>query len=1004
MKDTLHVISHTHWDREWYLTFQQFRLKLVHLVDVLLETLEKDPSFAHFMLDGQTIVLDDYLHMRPEKEAVLRQHVQSGRLLIGPWHILPDMFLVGPEAHIRNLLQGARTARRFGPTMQVGYIPDSFGHAGQVPQILRGFGIRTAALWRGVSDMPCELWWQAPDGSRVLLAFLRESYSNGASLPAGDLAQFTAQLAQVRAALAPHSAAHDLLVMYGTDHMEPSPLAPAAIGYANTHLAEARVLHSTLPAYFQALSGQLAEKELPVVVGELRACSRSQLLPGVLSTRMWIKQRNAACETLLEKWVEPYSVFAALYGSTPGMDPAPLIRQAWRLLMENHPHDSICGCSIDQVALEMGARFDQVEQIGEELARQSLSSLAGQVDTRASGALSAVVVFNPSSAARRDLVQAELALPGESPAFELVAAEGSLVPYELVDSAAGEFANLLIEKGGLREIFGYIHEGRVAGMSIVQVRVGPRAPTVSVEAVVSEHDRPDLAAWKQAEQAIAAFEADPGVTHFHIRARKPRAARLRFVTPEIPAHGWGVVWARPADAPPPGAPPAALSPLVRWLLSLAARLQSPVPRNEKSGDLQAVKLPANPQTPNWIRALAQRAMRLGRRLLERLSPGDERKPPFVIENEFFRVEASPQDGTLAVADKTTGAVYTGLNRFVDGSDAGDEYNYSPPVQDTLVTARLVSLQVFRGGLAPALEIGYRLRVPARLAAGRASRDAEQVEIPITSRVTLASGVARLDFRTEVENRAADHRLRVHFPAPLAAAEADYDGHFEVVRRRLGVPEKGPGWVEDPRPETHQRAFTDVSNGQVGLMVANRGLPEVEVRPTPTGAEIALTLLRCVGWLSRDDLPVRRGHAGPGIETPSAQMPGRWAFEYAVIPHPGAWQAAYAQAYAFAAPLRAVPTNLHAGDLPSRGSFIAHSPAEFVLSAVKEAEDGRGWLARGVNLASSPVEVILRPCRPFASAARANLAEEPLTPLAVGEDGTLHFQAGGHEVVTLRFLL
>ena len=997
--NTLHIISHTHWDREWYQTFQQFRLKLVHLVDGLLERLEKDPGFEHFMLDGQTIILDDYLHMRPEQEAVLRQHVQSGRILIGPWHILPDMFLVGPEAHIRNLLQGARTARRFGPKMQVGYIPDPFGHPGQVPQILRGFGIQTAALWRGVDDKPCELWWQAPDGSRVLMAFLRDSYSNGASLAAGDPAQFTAQLAQAQASLAAHSAARDLLVMYGTDHMEPSPHTPAAIAYANAHLADTRVLHSTLPAYFQALSGQIAVQEqagaekgdaapkppleeggLPVVAGELRACSRSHLLPGVLSTRMWIKQRNAACETLLEKWAEPFSVFASLCAppadgvplSGEGSDrlgsPAPLIRQAWRLLMENHPHDSICGCSIDQVHAEMSVRFDQAEQIGEELTRQSLHALAGQMDTRSSGALSAVVVFNPTSAARRDLAQVELTISEEIPAFELVAADGSVVPHELVGSASGEFANLLIEKGGLREMFGNIHEGRVAGMAIVQISVGPRAPTVSLEAVVSEHGQPDVAAWKQAEQAIAALEADPGVTHFHIRARTPRASCMRFVTPEIPAHGWGVVWARPAAASPPAAP-TSLSPLIRPLLPLAMRIASSAPVS---------------------------------RLLARLAPGEERKPPFVIENEFFRVEASPQDGTLTVTDKRSGAVYPGLNRFVDGADAGDEYNYSPPAQDTLVAAQLVSLKVLRSKLLPTLEIACRLRLPARLAADRVSRAAEMVEMPITSRVTLALGVARLDIQTEIENRAADHRLRVHFPAPFAAAEADHDGHFEVVRRRIGVPEKGPGWVEDPRPETHQRAFTDVSNGQIGLMVANRGLPEVEARPTPGGAEIALTLLRCVGWLSRDDLPVRRGHAGPGTETPEAQMPGRWVFEYAVIPHPGGWQAACHQAYAFAAPLRAIPAGLHPGELPAGGAFIAHSPAEFVLSAVKEAEDGSGWLVRGVNLTGSPVEVTLRPWRPFASAARTNLAEEPLSPLAVGEDGAVHFQAGGHEVVGVNF--
>jgi alpha-mannosidase len=183
---SIHIVSHTHWDREWYRPFQDFRLKLVHLIDGLLELLDNDPQFKYFMLDGQTIVLDDYLAIRPEKEPILRKHIQKGRILIGPWHILPDMFLVGPESHIRNLLQGDRTTRKFGPKMMVGYIPDPFGHPGQVPQILRGFGIETACLWRGLDDQPAEFWWRSPDGSQVIMAYLRDSYSNGASLPANN--------------------------------------------------------------------------------------------------------------------------------------------------------------------------------------------------------------------------------------------------------------------------------------------------------------------------------------------------------------------------------------------------------------------------------------------------------------------------------------------------------------------------------------------------------------------------------------------------------------------------------------------------------------------------------------------------------------------------------------------------------------------------------------------------------------------------------------------------
>ncbi len=300
----IHVVSHTHWDREWYRPFQSFRLKLVHLIDGLLDLLEKDPHFKYFMLDGQTIVLDDYLAMRPEKEAILRKHIQRGRILIGPWHILPDMFLVGPEAHIRNLLEGNRTAGRFGPKMMVGYIPDPFGHPGQVPQILNGFGIHTACLWRGLDDEPAEFWWQSPDGSRVLMAYLRDSYANGAALPADDPPAFADALDVAADSLAGHSSVTDLLIMYGNDHMEPPPNTSVAIAYADRTLPDTHVIHSTLPKFIAAIQADIKAQKLalPTVEGELRACKRMHLLPGVLSTRMWIKQRNHASENLLTRW------------------------------------------------------------------------------------------------------------------------------------------------------------------------------------------------------------------------------------------------------------------------------------------------------------------------------------------------------------------------------------------------------------------------------------------------------------------------------------------------------------------------------------------------------------------------------------------------------------------------------------------------------------------------------------------------------------------------------
>src|SRR3989441_12550139 len=144
------IVPHTHWDREWYQTFQQFRLRLVHAIDKLLDILDRDPRFSNFMLDGQTIVLDDYLEVRPEQEERLKKHTRAGRIQVGPWYLQPDEFLVSGESLIRNLQIGLQRAADFGEPMRVGYVPDCFGHIAQLPQILRGFGIDNAVFWRGV--------------------------------------------------------------------------------------------------------------------------------------------------------------------------------------------------------------------------------------------------------------------------------------------------------------------------------------------------------------------------------------------------------------------------------------------------------------------------------------------------------------------------------------------------------------------------------------------------------------------------------------------------------------------------------------------------------------------------------------------------------------------------------------------------------------------------------------------------------------------------------------
>lgn len=971
---TLHVVSHTHWDREWYQTFQQFRLRLVHLVDGLLELLEKDPDFKYFMLDGQTIVLDDYLALRPEQEATLRRHIQAGRIIIGPWHILPDMFLVGPEAHIRNLLEGERTSRKFGPKMPIGYIPDPFGHPGQVPQILRGFGIETACLWRGLDEQPTEFWWQAPDGSRVLMAYLRDSYSNGAALPVQDPPAFTESLARQGDSLAAHSAANDQLIMLGTDHMEPPPGTSTAIVYADQNLKGTRVVHSTLPQYVAALRAALDESGLPVVTGELRACRRMHLLPGVLSTRIWIKQRNHASESLLTKWAEPFIAFQELAAPPGKLDTAlghkqEILHQAWRLLMENHPHDSICGCSIDQVHSEMVARFDQVDQIGEELTRQALRAIAATITTQSSApAASAIIVFNPSSFTRTDIVISEVDMPPEVTSFEIIDEQGALLPHETSAAGAQELLNMVVDAKTARAVFNTIHDGTIASLGIRGFNIQRNGDIVHLDIVLSK-DGPDKNVWEQAAQQAAVLLNEPAILDYHVRARTADVVKAIFVAPVVPGLGWRTFYVRPKPAEKNTA---RYSALARALLPQAERFAGSA---------------------------------FGQSLIDRLQNDPTGKPPYMIENEFFKVEVEPE-GTLLVTDKRTGTIYHGLNRFVDGGDCGDEYNYSPPSIDPPLVARLVKASVQRGPVLQSLTLALSIKVPIQLSPDRISHSVaghNVVPLAIISQVSLTAGVARIDVKTTVNNNARDHRLRVHFPAPVRAEAAEHDGHFEIVRRKLGVPDfERETWIEDPRPEVPQRAFSAVSDGPVGLTIANRGLPEVEVLKTDAGTEIALTLLRCVGWLSRDDFQTRRGHAGPMLATPGAQMQGAWTFDYSVIPHHGA-ERPMEQAYAFETALRGLPAALHAGNLGAQGSFVSVEGRGFVISAVKQAENGAGWIVRGYNSSSESIEARLRPWQRFDSAARVNLAEQEQSRLTPDKlTGSVSVTLKAHEIVTILF--
>ena len=366
----LYLVPHTHWDREWYEPFQRFRLRLVDLVDGVLERAEADPRFC-FTFDGQTAMLEDYLEIRPEAEPRIKALVATGQLAVGPWRILSDEFLVSGETLVRNLEAGVARAERLGRVMAVGYLPDEFGHAAQVPQLLRLAGLGHAAVWRGVPAAVDRhaFHWSAPDGSAVRAEYLIGGYGNAAGLFAyPDVAVAAGRLLE---RLAPFFGDDPVLAMYGADHSAPLPDLLDVVEEVNRGQDRYRVRLGTLAGY--VLDGAAGGEELPRWQGELRSGARANILMGVTSARVGLKAACARAERLLARYAEPLQ---ALHGT--GW-PAAFLELGWRRLVESSGHDSVTGCGADAVADHVAVRLGEAAQLGSGLAERVAAEVAGRV-------------------------------------------------------------------------------------------------------------------------------------------------------------------------------------------------------------------------------------------------------------------------------------------------------------------------------------------------------------------------------------------------------------------------------------------------------------------------------------------------------------------------------------------------------------------------------------------------------------------------------------------------
>ncbi len=854
------VVSETHWDREWYLTFQEFRARLITMLDHVIHILNHNPEYTNFTLDGQTIPLEDYLEIRPEMKENLIKLVREGKLSIGPFYVLPDEFLVSGESLIRNLMIGHQIVKSFGRVMKAGYTPDPFGHIAQLPQILQGFEIPSVIFWRGFGNqfsernLNIEFEWNAPgDAAKILGIFLKLSYGSVAVLNLkkvnGTYAKAIKKINWAIKKLEKDTATPLVLLNSGTDHSLACPELPEIIEQWNKLHPDKFLELNDFEYYIKILKG--LNPKLKIFEGELRGSKYIHILSGVLSSRVWIKQLNSSIENLYEKYVEPIATLAWMLNRNTGFRyPTNLILKGYKWLIKNHPHDSICGCSIDPVYDEMKIRFAWAEKIGTEVIANSILSLDNVLHFQDDNPHQIhLIVYNPLPWHREDIVRFNILTQMRrvgirtSNSFRLEDSEGNEINYQ-----------------------------------VKEVEEIPR-----------------------------------------FRHSTSHSFECCFLA-SVPACGYNIYYLR----------------------------------------------------PNKDKLLLQ----------EDLAEISEKN---MIENQFYQIVVST-DGIIDILEKESNILHKNACFIEDIGDWGDLYDYSGPkkgIENEIFRTsnqKPSKITKCKGKIEQTLQIDHDFNIPVALSPNRKKRDAHLTINRISFYLKLRESQKRIEVTFKVDNQSKDHKLRAVFPTSLKSSQIESDGHFHVISRPV-MPPNANDWNQPPTSNTYHDSFIAISDESRTHALLSRGIHEHEPIINKDGTiSLAITLLRCVEWLSRSDLNSRDTNAGPDLYTPAAQCFGSHSFELSmIIENKEDWleSAIHVHGQEFKYPLKLfcptmIKTNLGTIDrvilaplgilypyrtiktikrtplLPSKISFISIDNTSIGLSILKKAEIGNALIIRLFN--------------------------------------------------------
>lgn len=972
----LFLYLHTHWDREWYWPFETYRSYAVSVVRDVVERLESE-ELPNFTLDGQSCLLEDVTEIDPSLAGKISKLMSERVLSAGPWYVLNDQMLVGGESMVRNLLIGMKVAGRFGKPSMIGYCPDTFGHSWDLPRILKGFGIDNAVVWRGVpklDDGPV-FNWQSADGSSVLVYHLTKGYYQTAfheDRTPEQLVEYLlswlpddARLSESNAVPAFDRTLNAALIPVGGDHL----IAPAdfkkKLSAAQDELAsvwkrraantkgaapynrsappelEAVRLDEFISDMTHALKSEVAAIRL--LDQELRDNTAAQyyerafLLPGVLSTRLYLKRDNRQAERRLAQQIEP---LLTLLNASGVMKEVPKLQldHAWKILLKNQPHDSICGCSADSVHQEMMTRFRSLHHVLDTLERQARESIAvaGAKTGQPARELVKASAKNGSRTASKDSAKHRQDTK-EQP--KLAQARFSCSPAAVLDP-----------------------EFEANRLAVYNLSSSPVAAPVRLR-WAADPKSADLAKSSRV-QVDWVHEADDALNEL---GGVPSFKRIKLY------EGW--LWT--------GAVPAWGCKISDWEQLFNSN------EEDKGNEVRFV----DQRLTNEFFSIEIEA-KTGALIVRHL---DTRTKGRIIkgggggeqEDKTYRLVHTLKDVGDAgdtynfdplVGDKPIQATYMTTTVGQTGPLVGSIY-----VQYKMEIPRGAVVRDPLGKANP--------DDPATF-----SRALEVFHHQFTTEITLKRGVPVVFFETTWSNLARDHRLELSLETGGKVERTYSENHFSLIERKPPPKTNSSEFAVKQATEAHcdrfpcQRFF--VANGQAFF---NVGLPEYGVENT----SVSMTLLRAVSFLSRPRLRARGGGAGPSLPTPDANCKTLQRVQYGWAPlsvfakesapnkdssgkkrSKGLTDqervAAYRLASLFDEPLWATQSRQKEFDVS--GSIVRLDTTSIIITAVKPAEDDEGIVVRMLNVTGAKQRADLEACMDVKKARVVDLQENSLEKL------------------------